>query len=178
MIYLSTAARVRDHLVQFGLTCKDPEWQRDGTCVLSLRVMGNYNGVAGVSFQCYLIYSSEHLFSVWEIDGHLSVCGWLRVATTFLRQHANSVTAGWDDEMRDPSLIQMLSDIIAWMAQKDPAQGDCSVDGREVTVWIDASSLVTSVVVESGESLIEDCMLVATSMWRQTHQLGGAQCNV
>ena len=42
------------------------------------------------------------------------------------------------------------------MAQKDPAQGDWSVGGREVTVWIDASSLATGVVVESGELLIED----------------------
>ncbi len=40
------------------------------------------------------------------------------------------------------------------MAQKDSAQDDWSVDGHEV--WIDASSLATSVVVESGESLIED----------------------
>ena len=28
------AAHVRDHLLQFGLTCKDPEWLRDGTCVM------------------------------------------------------------------------------------------------------------------------------------------------
>ena len=30
------------------------------------------------------------------------------------------------------------------------------MDGREVTVWTDASSLATGVVVESGESLIKD----------------------
>ena len=30
------------------------------------------------------------------------------------------------------------------------------MNGREVIVWIDASSLATSVVVESGESLIKD----------------------
>ena len=34
-----TAAHVRDHLLQFGLTCKDPEQLRDGTRVLGLRVM-------------------------------------------------------------------------------------------------------------------------------------------
>ena len=49
----------------------------------------------------------------------------------------------------------MLSDIVAQLVQKDPAQGDWSMDGHE-TVWIDASSLATSIVVESGESLIED----------------------
>ena len=46
------------------------------------------------------------------------------------------------------------------MVQKDPAQGDWSVDGCEVTVWIDASSLATGVVVESGESLIEEACLL------------------
>ena len=50
----------------------------------------------------------------------------------------------------------MLSNIIAQMAQKDLVQGDWSIDGRKVTVWIDVSSLATGVVVESGESLIED----------------------
>ena len=34
-----TVARVRDHLLQFGLTCKDLERLRDGTRVLGLRVM-------------------------------------------------------------------------------------------------------------------------------------------
>ena len=34
-----TAALVRDHLLQFGLACKDPERLRDGTRVLGLRVM-------------------------------------------------------------------------------------------------------------------------------------------
>ena len=50
----------------------------------------------------------------------------------------------------------MLSDIIARMAQKDSAQVDWCVDGHEVAVWIDTSSLATSVVVKSGELLIED----------------------
>ena len=58
--------------------------------------------------------------------------------------------------MQDPPLIQMLSDIVVRLAQKDPMQGDWCVDGNEVTVWIDVSSLATGVVVESGESLIED----------------------
>ena len=33
------AAYVRDHLLQFGLTCKNPEQLRDGTRVLGLHVM-------------------------------------------------------------------------------------------------------------------------------------------
>ena len=48
-----TAARVRDHLLQFGLTCKDLERLRDGTCVLGLCVMENTNTSTRQSFmQC------------------------------------------------------------------------------------------------------------------------------
>ena len=56
-----TVAHVRDHLLQFGLTCKDPERLRDGTCVLGLRVMEDHRKLQqcreGVSFQCCLTYS-------------------------------------------------------------------------------------------------------------------------
>ena len=81
------------------------------------------------------VLTRQSIFSLYEkLTGHLPVCGWLCVATAFVRRRANSMTAGWDDETRDPPLIQMLSDIIVRMAQKDPAKGDWSVDGREVTV--------------------------------------------
>ena len=156
-----TAARVRVHLLHFGLTCKDPEWLRDGTRVLGLRVMekhGKFQWCRGGELPMLPdVLTRRSIFSLCgKLTGHLPVCGWLRVATAFVRWRANSMTACWDDEIRDPPLFQVLSDIIAQMAQKDPAQGDWSVDGREVTVWIDASSLATGVVVESGESLIEE----------------------
>ena len=108
------------------------------------------------------ILTHRSIFSLCgKLTGHLAVRGWLRIATAFVRRRVNSVTAGWDNETQDPPLIQMLSDIIVRMAQKDPAQkdpaqGNWSVDGHEVTLWIDASSLATGIVVESGESLIED----------------------
>ena len=59
------------------------------------------------------------------------MCGQLCVTTAFMRQCANSVTAGWDDETQDPPLIQTLSDIIARLAQKDPVQGDWCMDGMK-----------------------------------------------
>ena len=150
----STAAHVRDHLLQFGLTCKDPEWLRDSTRILGLRVMEKHGGELPMLPDILTRWS---IFSLCgKLTGHLPVCGWLRIATAFGRWRANSVTAGWDDNTRDPPLIQMLSDIIVRLAQKDPAQSDRGMEGHEVTVWIDTSSLATGVVVESGESLIED----------------------
>ena len=156
-----TAARVRDHLQQFGLTCKDPKRLRDGTRVLGLHVMekhGKLQWCRGGELPMFPdVLTRRGIFSLyWKLMRPLPVCGWLRVATAFVRRRANSVTAGWDDEPQHTPLIQMLSDIIRRMAQKDPMQGDWSVDGREVTVWIGASSLATGVVVESVESLIED----------------------
>ena len=156
-----TAARVRDHLLQFELTCKDPERLRVGTRVLGLCVMEKHGKIQwcrrGELPMLPDILTHQNFFSLcWKLMGHLPVCGWLRVAPAFVRQHANSVTAGWDDETQDPSLVQMLLDIIVQMAQKDRMQDDWSMDGCEVTVWIDTSSLATGVVVESGELLIED----------------------
>ena len=101
------------------------------------------------------VLTRRSIFSLCgKLMGHLPVCGLLCIATTLVRWCANSLTAGWDDETQNPPLIQMLSDIIARMALKNP--GDWSMDGRDVTVWIDASSLATGIVEESGKLLIED----------------------
>ena len=156
-----TAACVRDHLLQFGLTCKDLECLRDSTCVLSLCVMEKHRKLQwcrGDELPMLAgVLTHQSIFSLCEKStGHFPVYGWLHITTAFVRRRANSVTADWNDETRDPPLIQMLSDVIARLVQKDPVQGDWSMDGLEVTVWIDASSLAAGIVVESGESLIED----------------------
>ena len=124
-----TVLNVRDHLLQFGLTCKDPERLRDGTRVLSLRVMeknGKLQWCRGGELPMFPdVFTRRNIFSLSrKLMGHLPVCGWLRVTTAFVRRRANSVTAGWDDETQNPPLIQMLSDIIARLAQKNPVQCD------------------------------------------------------
>ena len=134
-----TAICVRDHLLQFGLTCKDPERLRGGTCVLGLHVMEKHGKLqwchGGELPMLPDVFTHQSIFSLCgKLAGHLPVCGWLHIATTFMRRRANSVTAGWDDETQDPPLIQMLLDTIARLVQKDPVQGDWSVDGREVCV--------------------------------------------
>ena len=70
------------------------------------------------------VLTRSFFFLCGKLMGHLPVCGWLRVATTFVKRRANSVTAGWDNKTRDQPLIQMLSDIIARLVQKNPVQGD------------------------------------------------------
>ena len=63
-----TAACMRDHLLQFGLICKDPERLRDGTRVLGLHVMkkhGKLQWCRVVSFQCCLTYSLVGASFLW-----------------------------------------------------------------------------------------------------------------
>ena len=50
----------------------------------------------------------------------------------------------------------MLEEIVLRSLQTDPAHGDWCVNGQEVTVWVDASSLVTGVAIEYDGAIIED----------------------
>ena len=62
----------------------------------------------------------------------------------------------WDDETQDPMLRRMLEEIVLRSSQTDPAHGDWCANGQEVTVWVDASSLATSVAIECDGVIIED----------------------
>ena len=54
------------------------------------------------------------IFSVCgKLTGHFPVCGWLLVATAFVKRRVNALTIGWDDEIKDPLLSQMIVDIFA-----------------------------------------------------------------
>ena len=50
----------------------------------------------------------------------------------------------------------MLEEIMLRSSQTDSAHGDWCVNGQEVTVWVDASSLATGVAVEYDGAIIED----------------------
>ena len=66
------------------------------------------------------------------------------------------MTNEWDDETQDPMLRQMLDEIVMRSSQTDPARGDWCVNGQEVTVWVDASSLATGVAIEYDGAFIEN----------------------
>ena len=53
----------------------------------------------------------------------------------------------------------MIRDIFTRVTQDDPVKGDWCISGQEVTVWVDASSLATSVVMESN-GVAEDVSLL------------------
>ena len=91
-----------------------------------------------------------------KLVGHFPVCGWLRVACSILKRRASAVTKGWDDEAKDAPLHRMVTETLDSVQQYDPVRGDWSVEGHELNVWVDASSLVIRVVLERQKTLLED----------------------
>ena len=71
------------------------------------------------------------------------MCGWLRVATAFIKRQANVLTKNW-------------AETIASVFQSDPVGGDWCVDGNEMKVWVDTSSVATRVALGVNENIVED----------------------
>ena len=91
-----------------------------------------------------------------KLIGHLPACGWLQVATAFMKRKANSSTSTWDEEIYDESLRAMMEDTVRRVKQNDPAKGRWDVVGEEATVWVDASSLAMGIVIEVDGHVVED----------------------
>ena len=91
-----------------------------------------------------------------KLVGHFPVVKWLRVAASFIKRRAAGVTRGWDDEVTNVPLTTMIIEVVARVRQKDPVRGKWCVDGPELDVWIDASSLATGVSLEHDGAVVED----------------------
>ena len=148
-----SSSHVRSKLAEFGLICKDPERLEDGACVLGLNVrqeQGTLKWGRGTAVpEVPDVFTRRAVFSLCgKLVGHLPVCGWTRVAS--------AVTKGWDDETTDDLLVRMVKETIARVKQDDPTKGDWCVQGDELNVWVDASSLVIGVLLEKNGAVIED----------------------
>ena len=84
------------------------------------------------------------------------MCGWLRVATAFIKHQANALTKNWDNEVRDASLCCMLTETMARVCKSDPVMGDLCVDDNKMKVWVDASSMATGVALGVNGSIVKD----------------------
>ena len=105
---IATASEVKGHLEALGLTCKPPEKVSEGARVLGIRVWGERQG---------LFWKRENqdprpppkltrreVFSLCgRLTSQVPVCGWLRVAASYLKRRATAATSGWDDEITDPA---------------------------------------------------------------------------
>ena len=146
-----SSSRVRSQLAKFGLIYKDPERLEDGNRVLGLNVRqeqgtlkwGRRTAVPEVPD----VFMRQAVFSLYgKLVGHLPVCGWTCAVTGTIKMRASAVTKGWDDETTDDLLVHMVKETIARVKQDDPAKGDWCVQGDELNVWVDASSLAIGVL--------------------------------
>ena len=156
-----SADAVREHLERFGLSSKAPERLIDGARVLGIRVEesgGELRWRRDNEFgEVPEKLTRRSVFSLCgKLVGHLPVCGWLRVATAYIKRRANAVTNGWDDPVRDGAIRRMLKEVVRRVHTSDPAAGRWVVAGDVMHVWTDASSIALGVVLEVDGEVVED----------------------
>lgn len=162
-----SAASVRELLGRQGLVAKEPERACDGARLLGLSVWGERgalrwrrdNDFGGVPARL----TRRSVFSLCgKLVGHYPVCGWLRVAVSYIKRRANQASEGWDDPIVGDGVQVMLSEVLEQVQKDDPVCGRWDVSGDRAKVWVDASSLATGVVIEVGGSTIEDASWLRT----------------
>lgn len=122
---IASATRVRQHLANFGLRSKEPEWLQNGVRVLGLAVQEEENTLIWEqrnkvpSVPRILTRCSVFSFC-GKLVGHFLVVKWLRVAAAFIKRRGADITKGWDDKVIDVPLTTMMEEIFARVHQKDP----------------------------------------------------------
>ncbi|KFD62555.1 hypothetical protein M514_09040 [Trichuris suis] len=93
-----------------------------------------------------------------ELVGHYPVCGWLRVATAFIKREANRVSSRWEEPIHDDRIQEHLGEVAREVSKNDPARCQWDVSGSAARVWVDASALALRVPLEVDNSVIEDAV--------------------
>ena len=91
-----------------------------------------------------------------KLVGHYPVCGWLRVATAFIKRRANDVTERWDDTIAGGEIRTLLEETVKEVRKSDPVRGRWSASSDEARVWVDVSSMALGVAIEINGSIVED----------------------
>ena len=82
-----------------------------------------------------------------ELVGHFPGVKWPKVTVAFIKRRAGVVTESWE-KVNNVPLTVMMEKMIPRVHQEDPVQGKWCVDGPELNVWIDASSLASRISLE------------------------------
>ena len=152
---------VQQHFLDYGLVFKDPVWLRDGARVLGLQVWekdGTLRWKRGSQIpEIPNRLTRRRIFSLCrKLVGHFPICGWLRVAVAFIKHLGTAVTKGWDDRIKNASLSQILAETLTRVREADPIGENWCLDGKEITIWVDASSVAIGVALEMNGTVIED----------------------
>jgi len=152
------ARSVAQHLRKFGLESKEPE-ALDGCRVLGLNVTKEKGVYVWRRSNILPVVSNEmtkrEVFSICgKLVGHYPICGWLRVACSYVKRQID--VGGWNQEV-GPKVRMLVTNILERIGNDDPVKGQWDVPGdRSGTVWCDASSLATAAVLEIGGRIVED----------------------
>jgi hypothetical protein len=157
---LVSVDRVVEHLRMHGLETKPPE-TLDSARVLGLQLRQNNHGKMtwtrskNVPTLPDKPLTRRELFSICGcLVGHYPVAGWLRVACSFIKRHAEGKK--WNDRVGS-QVMAWLQQVLSRLAQSDPVQGLWAVPPRgDCRVWCDASSLATGVALQIGDDIVED----------------------
>ena len=155
-----TPEAVVKHLQQYGLEAKEPE-NLEGGAALGLKLRRGPNGnnleftrgneIPPVGDRV----SRKELFSVCgKLVGHYPIVGWLRVACSYLKRHAEG--RAWTDYVGDHAR-DVLREIVEEVRGNDPVRGKWAVPKvKKGSVWCDASKIALGVVVNIGGVEVED----------------------
>ena len=153
--------KVVDHLQIYGLETKPVEAFHD-VRVLGLQLTkpvsgGELKWIRGnIVPKVYVeTMTRKELFSICgKLIGHYSVCGWLRVACSYIKRH--SCGSAWTDDIGDKCL-GWIKEVVSRVGECDPVQGvwTAPVSGS-IRVWCDASNLSLGVVLKMDGRTVED----------------------
>ena len=155
-----SAEQVAAHLKNFGLECKPAVRLENGGRVLGLRVSAGEEGLQwrrDNPVETEYTLTKRGVFSLCgRLTGHHPVCGWLRPAASYLKRRVNELSDVWDEVITEKSISDMVTEVLEKVAADDPAKGRWDVQGDELTVWTDASSLALGVAIEVEGEIVED----------------------
>ena len=152
---------IQQHFLDYGLVSKDLVWLRDEARVLGLQVWEK-DGTLRWKWGSQILEIPNRLirqrvFSLCgKLVGPFPICGWLRVTVAFIKHLATAMTKGWEDRIKNASLSQILAETLTRVEEADHVEGNWCTDGKEIKVWVDASSVATGMALETNGMVIED----------------------
>ena len=153
------AARVKKHLESFGLLSKEPKRWKDGAQVLGQQVWGGdhtlYWRRGNKIPDMPRVVTQHNIFSLrGKLVGHLPMGGWFCVAGAF-KWRASEVT-DCHDKVEDAPLNTMIEKVLNRVHKENLECGKWLINGRDFIVWVNTSSLATSVLLEYDWTMVED----------------------
>lgn len=153
---------VKKHLEKWGLVCKEPEkigFDKD-VRVLGLKIHSDFtwhrDGIL-LKKEAKNLSKREMHSIIGELIGHFPVCGWLRVACSYLQRIIATEHSDWDDQVSKPVLEYLNKVYMKIDNEGDPVKGNWIVSKTSpITIWCDASNLALGVSLEIDGDIVED----------------------